>query len=117
MERQEPAYKGTLKSTVADPFKELIKDAIDRGVISDKAKSLEKEVKNFGLLFISYSLEHIEREAQGKGNADTLADVRNLRAAIEDVTQRLGGMSDCFGIERRGAEVHLSMDPSDDRAA
>ena len=115
MRRQEHIYKGTLKNDVAKPFAQLVDNAIAAGTIDASAKAVGHSVHKFGLPFIEEALDRIQDAATQKDDANTLREVIAVRQQIAEATAKLGGQSDKFGIDRRGAEVHISIDPRDNR--
>lgn len=115
MRRQEHIFKGTLKNDVAAPFAQLVNNAIAAGTIDASAKAVGQSVHKFGLPFIEEALNRIQDAATEKSDAGTLREVMAVRLQIAEATAKLGGQSDKFGIDRRGAEVHISIDPRDNR--
>lgn len=115
MRRQEHVYKGTLKNDVAAPFNSIVKDAINRGIISASAKSIGASVQKFGLPFLKDALSEIEKLNLQSANPDLGLNLRiqNLKLAIDTTSDMLGAQSDHYGIERRGAESHISLDSND----
>lgn len=113
MRRQEHVYKGTLKNDVAKPFADLVKNAVQAGVIDDSSKAVGKSVHKFGLPFLREALNQIEAAANHHQNAQILAEVATVRQSMLAAAAKLGGQSDMHGIERRGAETHISLNPAD----
>jgi hypothetical protein len=112
VKRQEHVYKGVLKNTISEPFAQLVKQAVRSGVIDADCKALGKSVHKLGLPFIEEALNRIQDAATTNDNSSILTQVMSLRRAISDESARLGLASDQHGIERRGAEVHISIDPT-----
>lgn len=110
--RQEHVYKGVLKESVAKPFAELMDSARQAGLLGEDAKALGKSVKKLGLPFIMQTLAQVNQQAADADNQAILSGVKNLYVQINQEMMRLGLSSDRHGIERRGAEVHLSLDPT-----
>lgn len=115
MRRQEHIYKGTLKEDVAKPFARLVDHAIAAGTIDASAKAVGNSVHKFGLPFIKEALDHIQDAATQHNDTGTLREVMAVRQQIAEATAKLGAQSDHFGIERRGAEAHISVNPQDNR--
>lgn len=113
MRRQEHVYKGTLKNDVAKPFADLINHAVQAGVIDTSCKAVGQSVHKFGLPFLHEALDQIEAAATHHRNAQVLAEVGTVRQNMLAATAKLGGQSDLYGIERRGAETHISLNPAD----
>ncbi len=112
VKRQEHVYKGALKNTLSEPFANLVKQAVRSGVIDADCKAVGKSVHKLGLPFIEEALNRIQDAATTNDNSSILTQVMTLRRAISDESARLGLASDQHGIERRGAEVHISIDPT-----
>lgn len=109
VKRQEHVYKGVLKEPIATPFKELVKQAIRSGVIDGKAGAIDKGMHKYGLPYVKDALELIRGAAQQHGDQALLDRCAQLQDAIDTESNRLGLASDRHGIERRGAEVHISI--------
>jgi hypothetical protein len=111
--RQEHVHKGELKSSIAKPFNTLVKKAIEDGLLQESAKYMASSVKSYGLPFIKAALDNLEAVASKQGNKEVLQQIDHLRQNIASASDRLGDQTDKFGIERRGAEVHVSLNPAD----
>ena len=112
VKRQEHVYKGVLKNTIAEPFANLVKQAVRSGVIDADCKAIGDSVHKLGLPFVEEALNRIQDAATANDNTSILTQVMSLRRAISDESAKLGLASDQHGIERRGAEVHISIDPT-----
>lgn len=112
MRRQEHVYKGTLKDDVAEPFGNLVNHAIQSGVIDASSKAVGRSVHKFGMPFLREALDRIETMASQQNNAQILGEVAKVRQDMVDATAKLGAQSDMHGIERRGAETHISLQPA-----
>lgn len=66
----------------------------------------------FGLPFLREALDRIEAAAIHHNNAQILNEVGTVRQNMLEAAAKLGGQSDLFGIERRGAETHISLNPA-----
>ena len=112
--RQEHVVKGILKDTVAAPFKAVIKMAQEGDLFDGSAiKSLSvtqamSAAKSHGLPFIHSELDRITLQALDRDMPDIAKHVTAVKVQIKDEEDRLGAVSDSHGIQRRGAEVHLS---------
>lgn len=111
--RQEHVYKGVLKNTVFDPVKELTAKAVDAGLVEkDAVSGVSKSMKKIGISgAIAMALE-IEKLAKKSNNEGLLNQAQSVLKTIEEEMGKLGFASDHYGIERRGAEVHISIDPT-----
>src|SRR5262249_35632321 len=122
--RQEHVFKGVLQGTVNKQFNELVQKAMGEGIIDGDSKAIGKSVHKFGLPYVMDALQNIRQaaeEPQGKGlnNPDgsglserarqVVEKCKELEQTIQQEISRLGHSSGEFGIERRGAEVHLSL--------
>jgi hypothetical protein len=117
--RQEHVYKGMLKDTVYTPMKALLKQAQDAGIITkDEAKVFDKGIHKFGMPQVTGALRGLEDKLDQARRDGKLSDaqardlgrqIQGTRAGIDGVMRDLGHQSDRFGIERRGAEVHIDM--------
>lgn len=111
--RQEHVYKGVLKDTVHTPFKELLKSAKESGLdLGTSSKAILKDVQKLGLLVVHGMVQRIADQAQATGNQGVLDQALALQDAIGTEMKKLGLVSDQYGIDRRGAEVHISLDPA-----
>jgi hypothetical protein len=106
--RMEHAYKGTFK-TLYQEFSALAKDAHDQGLVDDNAKAIGKSVHKFGLPSLKKYLGEIRKAAQGMANESIEQRAQSLLDQVQAESERLGAVSDRYGIERRGAEVHLQL--------
>ena len=113
MRRQEHVYKGTPKNDVAKPFADLVKNAVQSGVIDASCSTVGKSVHKFGLPFLREALDSIESAANHHGNQQILQEVAAVREGMMSVVNKLGAQSDQYGIDRRGAETHVSMNLAD----
>jgi hypothetical protein len=112
--RQEHVVKGLLKHTVADPFLAVIKLANRNGLFDDAAdaalspKQAAVSAKQLGLPFVHGELGRIIAKADARGMPEIAELAQDVKARIKREEDRLGIVSDQYGIQRRGAEVHLS---------
>lgn len=110
--RQEHMYKGTL-APAFEAVKSLFDTAINSGVASrDEASGVARSMKKFG---VSAGLEvarHIADEAKALKNEMLYAKALSVESTILDEMTRLGLASDQHGIARRGAEVHITLNPA-----
>ncbi|MFT0892267.1 hypothetical protein [Pseudochelatococcus sp. G4_1912] len=118
--RQEHLYKGVLEHI----YKKIISifekagnlDQTPAGLyIGNKQSSsdISKKMKKFGLPAAKREINALIAEATTKKCRGIRKEALNLLADILRETQRLGLASDQYGIERRGAEVHISLNPSE----
>ncbi|HZY20491.1 MAG TPA: hypothetical protein VFE82_18625 [Ramlibacter sp.] len=107
--RQEHVYKGALKNTVNREFKELVSAAIRAGVVNADASAVGKSVHKLGLPYVEDATSAIREAAAKLGNAEIRAQCNAVMDTIQAESRRLGLASDVHGIERRGAEVHISI--------
>lgn len=112
VERQEHVYKGSLQKSVFEPFKKLVTDASNAGVLSKEWKSVEKSVKKTGMPFVEAQIDLIREAAIDRGSDDIVRTADQLKHNMTDFIAELVGPAGNHGIERRGAEVHISIDPS-----
>lgn len=117
VKRQEHVYKGTLKESVAKPFAKLLDSAMQAGVVDASAKDVKKSLHKFGMPYINAALDRMETHARTLNNDKILGEVAATRAEIQSAMDKLGAQSDRHGIDRRGAEVHISMTPADNSEA
>lgn len=117
VKRQEHVYKGALKESVAKPFAKLLDSAVQAGVVDASAKAVSKSVHKFGMPFVTAALDKMETHARTLGNERMLSEIASTRAEIQTATGNLGAQSDRHGVDRRGAEVHISMTPADNSEA
>jgi len=111
--RQEHVYKGVLKDTVHIPFRDLVKNAKESGLdLGVSSKAIEKSVHKFGMPSVHAMVQRIADQARTAGRQDIVDQARTLQDGIRTEMQRLGAASEHYGIERRGAEVHISLDPA-----
>lgn len=115
VKRQEHVYKGVLKEPVAKPFARLIDSAIKSGAIDASAKEVARSVHKFGLPYVQAAIDRIGEAADAHGNVALRHEVADMRRQLQDAGDMLGAQSDRHGIERRGAEVHISLDPQANR--
>jgi hypothetical protein len=112
--RQEHVVKGQLKETVAVPFQALIKVVNGIGLFDDPAnaplslKQAAVSAKQIGLPFVHGELNRIIAKAEARGMPDIAKHASEVKGRIQSEAARLGIVSDQYGIQRRGAEVHLS---------
>jgi hypothetical protein len=104
----EHAYKGTFKALYQE-FSALAKDAHDQGLVDENAKAIGKSVHKFGLPSLKHYLGEIRKAAQGMANESIEQRAKYLLDQVQAESERLGAVSDRYGIERRGAEVHLQL--------
>ena len=110
--RQEHVFKGVLKESVAKPFAELMDSARQAGLVGEDAKAIGKSIKKLGLPFLMETLAQVHQQASREGNMGLVGQVEGLYAQIDNEMTRLGLASDQHGVARRGAEVHISLDPA-----
>jgi hypothetical protein len=108
--RQEHVYKGVLKESVHKPFAQLIDQAVARGVIDADSKAIGKSVHQFGLPYLEDALDRVISAAKLQSDATVLKTAQAVNEAVIRESRRLGLISRTLEIERRGAEVHISMD-------
>lgn len=113
--RQEHVYKGTLEKSVHAPFARLIDRSIQAGVVDTSAKAVGSSVHKFGMPFVMAALDEMEAHAKTLGKHNMSAEIQLVREEIVAAVGNLGAQSDRHGVERRGAEVHISMNPADNR--
>ena len=108
--RQEHVDKGVLKKDINAGFSALVSQAIGRGVINGDAKAIGQSVHKMGLPYVLDAVATI-REAAVNMESDQF-ELRercdDLLGKIQDEANRLGAMGPT-DIERRGAEVHISL--------
>lgn len=110
--RQEHMYKGTLAPTF-DAVKSLFDTAINSGIASrDEASGIAKSMKKFGVSAGLTVARHISAEAKAQKNEMLYAKALSVESLILDEMSRLGLASDHHGIARRGAEVHITLNPA-----
>ncbi|SFQ12066.1 hypothetical protein SAMN05216567_111116 [Variovorax sp. OK605] len=117
VKRQEHVYKGVLKEPVAKPFAKLIDSAVKSGAINASAKELARSVHKFGLPYVQAAIDRIGAAAVQHGNVALQHEVADMRRQLQDARDELGVQSDRHGVERRGAEVHISLAPQSNRPA
>jgi hypothetical protein len=111
--RQEHVYKGLLKDSVYTPFMSLVKLAEKEGVnLGQNAKSIGKSVQKTGLPVLHEMLDRIIEKANEQGKPGVAEEATRVRASVQEALSQLGRQSDQYGIERRGAEVHIELDPN-----
>lgn len=111
--RQEHVKKGVLKDTVFEPVKDLAKQAQKAGLIGkDESSGVSKSMGKFGISAAMTMVTEIEKRALESGDDMMVAKARSLKESIQGEMNRLGLTSDQHGIARRGAEVHISIEPS-----
>lgn len=109
--RQEHMYKGTLEPTF-EAVKTLFDDAIHAGVANaDDASGIAKSMKKFGVSAGLQVAQSIAQRAADQQDPVLQAKALSVASMIESEMTRLGLASDHHGIARRGAEVHISLDP------
>ena len=107
--RQEHVYKGVLKDTVNKEFKALVENAISAGVIDASASAVGKSVHKLGLPYVQDAIKTIQEAALQTGNRSILGQANTTLDTLVSESRRLGQASDQHGIERRGAETHISI--------
>lgn len=107
--RQEHVYKGVLKNTVNKEFTALVASAIDAGVINADASAVGKSVHKLGLPFVQDAIKTIQDAARETGNQRVFNQANTTLDTLVSESRRLGLASDQHGIERRGAETHISL--------
>ncbi len=118
--RQEHVHKGYLQP-VRDGYKAVLAAAKELDLLPFKGNGvrytrdqLVSGMKKEGLPFVKEMVEKMAFEASSmtRGNAKVEALVNQLaelEKSIADAQSSLGAVSDVYGIERRGAETHLSL--------
>ncbi|MFA5487684.1 MAG: hypothetical protein WC284_00575 [Candidimonas sp.] len=124
--RQEHVYKGLLQDVVYKPIQQLLDVARESGLQDLKSKELLGSIKIHGLSaahsVVAEVLEHAKKERELAVEKDDRAEIEKRMAAVEnfgeavarkivEVREKLGGMPGTQGIERKGAEVLVSLDP------
>lgn len=107
--RQEHVYKGVLKNTVNREFKALVDSAISAGVIDANASAVGKSVHKLGLPYVQDAIKTIQEAARETGNPGVFNQANTTLDTLVSESKRLGLASDPYGIERRGAETHISI--------
>ncbi len=107
--RQEHVYKGVLKNTVNKEFTALVSSAIDAGVIDANASAVGKSVHKLGLPYVQDAIKTIQDAARKTENERVLNQANTTLDTLLSESRRLGLASDQHGIERRGAETHISL--------
>lgn len=111
--RQEHVKKGVLKEPVFDKVKELVQQAVDAGIMDkDAVSGIAKSMGKLGMPAALNMVEGIINMARKEENLILENNARQLQQNIQAVLSDLGSSSDHYGIERRGAEVHISLDPA-----
>ena len=111
--RQEHVYKGVLKNTVHMPFKELVQNAKRSGLdLGASSRAISNNVEKFGMPTVHAMVQQIADQAQDGGHQAIVDQARELQDNIRSEMKKLGIASDQYDIERRGAEVHISLDPA-----
>ena len=111
--RQEHMYKGTLAPSFA-AVQSLIEDAsasglVERSAVSGAARSMKKLGVSAGLK----AVHHVGLLAQNQGNQIMATKARSVGSMILSELDRLGLASDHHDIVRRGAEAHISLNPTE----
>lgn len=117
--RHEHVYKGLLKAGVADPFKSLIKDAYRQGIVDGDAAFLTKGMKQYGLAFVVDAVKRIKNSAcelEQAMHPGATAIGQRCEALLETIREENERLGTDERIGRRGAEVHLRIDPMPTRA-
>lgn len=112
--RQEHVYKGRLKDAVYTPVKDLVDHAKSQGLDFGKDKLLldsGKSMKKLGMSAVFDMFDKLEAKAREQGRDDILHKVQDVRNQVQIAMSELDFYSGKYGIERRGAEVHISLDP------
>ncbi|MDQ8031895.1 hypothetical protein [Bordetella genomosp. 1] len=109
--RQEHVYKGHLKNTVYTPFVDLHKaaEAMTPRFSAIDAKTAETLAKRAGLPALTGLLSQLKSQAEQAGDAAFAAQVQQAIDATEQAANALNAGAGDLGIERRGAEVHISL--------
>lgn len=107
--RQEHVYKGVLKNTVNKQFTALVNSAIAAGVIDANASAVGKSVHKLGLPYVQDAIKTIQDAAREMGKERVLNQANTTLDTLLSESGRLGMASDQHGIERRGAETHISL--------
>lgn len=111
--RQEHVYKGVLKP-IADQFDRMIDAARTAGLITKaEVKQWQKDMKDYGLPKMQMHLDRLQVDLEARPNPAVQAQADLLHNLMQDEMGRLGLISNVHGIERRGAEVHISYNPAD----
>lgn len=111
--RQEHVFKGVLRDTVHTPFKELVQSAKGSGLdLGASSRAISNNVEKFGMPTVHAMVQQIADQAQAVGNQALVDQARALQDSIRTEMDKLGAASEHYGIDRRGAEVHISLDPA-----
>ena len=102
-------YKGVLKNTVNREFTALVENAISAGVIDADSSAVGKGVHKLGMPYVQDAIKTIQDAARELGNASVFEQANTTLDTLLSETRRLGLVSDQHGIERRGAETHISI--------
>lgn len=111
--RQEHVHKGVL-APVFTEFNRLLAEFQKTGLFMKNSAS---DAKRNGISTMRKVVESMISAAEEHGLAALAEAARELLSKINEETERLGRFSDRFNIERRGAEVHVSLDPAEVRGA
>lgn len=112
-------------AAVGKDIKNLVREAVDRGVIAADWKALEKDMHRYGLPFLNALVQEIRGTAEelarnniaskdhtGISRWTAASKVENMAAAlqtqIKGLVARLEGPQNDFGIIRKGAEYHVN---------
>jgi len=114
--RQEHVYKGLLRDSVYVPVQNLVKFARANGVDFSQSAVLghvDRGMHRLGMPAVRDALDELEHLARDQGRLGIAEIARGLRANVQTVMDGLGRQSDQYDIERRGAEVHITLDPGE----
>ncbi|WP_156909260.1 hypothetical protein [Ottowia thiooxydans] len=107
--RQEHVHKGVLKP-LHDQFIELINDGKRNQIIETDSVT---EAVNGGITDMCVLLKTLAGAANKKYLYQMEQSVNTLLSNIIEKTAQLGKFSDHYKIKRQGAEVHISLNPSE----
>lgn len=110
--RQEHMHKGVLQPCF-DAVRDLFRHAQDAGLVQrDDASGVARSMKKFGVGAGLVVAQEIRARANAQGDNMLEARAASVAGLIQDEIRRLDIASADLNIERRGAEVHISIDPA-----
>lgn len=128
--RQEHVHKGLLHDPIHGPLKKLVDDFKHAGILGEGGSAKEfdallQDIPKRGFPAVMNALAVLEEKAGAQQSGDLRKAVADLKSAVDGQIERLGRYSRLYAqekgakaghvydIQRRGAEVHISMDPLD----
>ncbi len=112
--RQEHLYKGRL-SKLFEELNKAFENAYTQGVEKPKKDNIEVSIKtamkDFGLPAALGEIKRLTDIGNKTNNKELVENMDKVMKSIEKETTELGKISNRHNIERRGAEVHISLDP------